>query len=146
MVHRGGLVLLYLVRLVIAPWSTLKGARRAVLEATPLPGIELKPVKQLVTAEVIATNPEHEAIGPPKAIPAKPRRTRARRGESKYAHFARLYAAHPEAGDPSKASAIAAELAPRVGLASPGTARNYAIRYLKDSAPAGSDDSKENMS
>lgn len=33
----GGLAALYLLRLVVAPWSTLRGGRQALLNATPLP-------------------------------------------------------------------------------------------------------------
>jgi hypothetical protein len=82
----GGLVLLYFLRLALAPPETARGLRRMVLDAAPLPALPEVPA---------------EAAGPPR---------------TKKAVLLALYRAHPDYGDRGRASRVAAELAPRAGL------------------------------
>jgi hypothetical protein len=71
-----------------------------VLDATPLPALSKAPVP--------------EAIEPPR---------------TKKAILLGLYRAHPEYGDRSRASRVAAELAAQAGLQA-GTARSYVYAEL----------------
>ena len=95
-----GLVLLYSLRFVLAAPETARGLRRMVLDAAPLPPR--------------AEAPAPETIGPPR---------------TKKATLLALYRAHPDYGDRSRASRVAAELAPRAGLQA-GTARTYLYAEL----------------
>jgi hypothetical protein len=94
------LVLLYLLRFALAAPETARGLRRMVLDAAPLPAL-----------------PEAPA---PEAI--QPSRT-------KKAVLLGLYRAHPDYGDRSRASRVAAELAAQAGLQA-GTARSYLYAEL----------------
>ena len=96
-----GLVLLYCLRFALAAPETAWGLRRMVLDATPLPALPDVPAP--------------EATGPP------PR--------TKKAILLTLYRAHPDYGDRSTASRVAAELAPQAGLQA-GTARSYVYAEL----------------
>jgi Protein of unknown function (DUF2637) len=96
----GGLVLLYLLRLALAAPETARGLRRMVLAATPLPALFEAPAA--------------ETVEPPC---------------TKKAVLLALYRAHPDYGDRSIASRVAAELAPQAGL-QPGTARSYLYAEL----------------
>ena len=102
------LVLLYLLRLVLAPPSTSAGLRRIVLNAAPLP-------EAARPAPVPLTSAEAPAIGPPP---------------TKKAALLALYRAHPEYGVKASASKVAAELAPQAGLTA-GTARAYLYAELE---------------
>ena len=95
-----GRVLLYALRLALAAPETAQGLRRMVLDAAPLPAL-----------------PEAPA---PEAI--QPRCT-------KKAVLLALYRAHPDYGDRSRASRVAAELAAQAGLQA-GTARSYVYAEL----------------
>ncbi len=97
-----GRVLLYALRFALAAPQTVWGLRQMVLDATPLPEI-----------------PE-----PPKAEAIEPPRT-------KKAILLALYRAHPDYGDRSKASRVAADLAAQAGLQA-GTARSYLYAELDD--------------
>jgi hypothetical protein len=99
-----GKVALYGLRLALAPGETLGGLRRCVLLATPLPAPEAPARHEL-----------------------EPRRP----GETKKAHLRRLYAGHPEHGDRSAVSRVAAQLAQHAQLGE-GTARAYLYRFLDD--------------
>jgi hypothetical protein len=101
----GGLVLLYLLRFALAAPQTARGLRRMVLAAAPLP-----------------TRPE--APAPETAEPSC----------TKKSVFLGLYRAHPHYGDRSRASRVAAELAPQAGL-QPGTARSYLYAELDSRTP-----------
>ena len=96
-----GRVLLYCLRFALAAPETARGLRRMVLDATPLPALPDVPAP--------------EATGPP------PR--------TKKAVLLALYRVHPEYGDRSTASRVAAELAPQAGLQA-GTARSYVYAEL----------------
>jgi hypothetical protein len=112
----------YVVRLVLAPPSTILGLRRWLLNATPLPAKAVPPVPKAV------------ALTGPPARPVRPRKQNRRAaGGSKKAALLRLYAAHPDHGDRGKVSAVATELAPAAGLQA-GTARTYLYAAL-DGAP-----------
>lgn len=76
-----GLVLLYCLRFALAAPETARGLRRMVLDAAPLP-----PVPETLALE---------ATGPPR---------------TKKAVLLALYRAHPDYGDRSRASRVAAEL------------------------------------
>jgi hypothetical protein len=95
-----GLVLLYSLRFALAAPETARGLRRMVLDAAPLPPR--------------AGAPAPEATGPPR---------------TKKAVLLTLYRAHPDYGNRSRASRVAAELAPRAGLQA-GTARTYLYAEL----------------
>ena len=95
-----GLVLLYSLRFALAAPETARGLRRMVLDAAPLPALPGVPAP--------------EAIEPPR---------------TKKAVLLALYRAHPDYGDRSKASQVAAELASQAGL-QPGTARSYMYAEL----------------
>jgi hypothetical protein len=100
-VRLAGLVLLYSLRLVLAAPETVKGLRRIVLDAAPLPG--------------------HPTLEEPQAIDPPP---------TKKAALLALYRVHPEYGVKASASKVAAELAPQAGL-SAGTARAYLYAELE---------------
>jgi hypothetical protein len=95
-----GLVLLYCLRFALAPPQTARGLRRMVLDAAPLPRLPETSVP--------------EAIEPPR---------------TKKAVLLALYRAHPDYGDRSRASRVAAELAAQTGLQA-GTARTYLYAEL----------------
>ena len=95
-----GLVLLYSLRFALAAPETARGLRGMVLDAALLPALPKAPTA--------------EAIEPPR---------------TKKAVLLALYRAHPVYGDRSKASRVAAELAPQAGL-QPGTARSYLYAEL----------------
>ena len=100
-----GLVLLYCLRFALAAPETARGLRRMVLDAPPLPALPEAPAP--------------EATRPPR---------------TKKAVLLALYRAHPDYGDRSTASRVAAELAPQAGLQA-GTARTYLYAEL-DSKPS----------
>jgi hypothetical protein len=95
-----GLVLLYCLRFALAAPQTARGLRRMVLDAAPLPAFPQAPAP--------------EAIEP---------------SCTKKAVLLALYRAHPDYGDRSKASRVAAELAAQAKL-QPGTARSYLYSEL----------------
>ncbi len=95
-----GLVLLYSLRFALAALETAQGLRRMVLDAAPLPRLP--------------ETPAPEAIEPPR---------------TKKAALLALYRAHPDYGDRSRASRVAAELAAQAGLQA-GTARSYLYAVL----------------
>ena len=99
-----GLVLLYALRLALAAPETARGLRRMVLDAAPLPRLPEAP---------------------------SPEATGALR--TKKAALLALYRAHPDYGDRSRASRVAAELAAQAGLQA-GTARSYLYAELDDRA------------
>ena len=95
-----GLVLLYTLRFALAAPETARGLRRMVLNAARLP-----PVSKV----------------------SAPEETGALR--TKKAALLTLYRAHPDYGDRSRASRVAAELAAQAGLQA-GTARTYLYAEL----------------
>jgi len=114
----GGMALLYLLRLTAAPASTMRGARRALLDATPLP-----------TA----------SAGPSATARQQPRRAAARckdmsrpGGGTKAAQLISLAAQrHELATIPlEKVSGLATELAGQIGY-HPGTARRVLLRHVR---------------
>lgn len=102
------LILLYLLRAVLAPRSTLGGLRRMVLNAAPVPA---PPVKVISLTEV-------PPIDPPVTEPAE------LAGASKKARLAWWYERDADYGNRSAVAAAARRLAPKVDL-SEGTARAY---------------------
>ena len=118
----GGL-LLWLLRLVLAPASTLGGFRAWVVEECPVaPGRRAQPVAASRAARPPVTAAQ------PKALPASAARaSRAgqRGGNTKTARFLALVASRHgplEAFPIGEVSRVSAELAPEVGL-NPGAAR-----------------------
>lgn len=146
-----GKAVLYGLRLALAPRSTLGGARRWVLLATPLPAAPV--------SRPVLPSPSPVFLPPPSAIGgdedqrspipmclvktghavgeicARPRPCTQHEpevrlpGETKKAHLARLYADHPTFGNRAPASRTAAELAPHAQL-SEGTARAYIYSFI----------------
>ena len=119
-----GLVLLYLLRLVLAPPSTSAGLRRIVLNAAPLPEAARPP------AAVTPASEETPAIDPPVTEPPE------LEGASKKARLTWWYQQDPAYGDRPAAAAAAKRLAPLVDL-SEGTARAYVGQILADLEKAG---------
>jgi hypothetical protein len=101
----GGLVLLYLLRFALAAPETARGLRQMVLAAAPLPALPQAPAPE---------------AGEPSC--------------TKKSVFLALYRVHPDYGDRSRASRVAAELAPQAGL-QPGTARSYLYAELDGRKP-----------
>jgi hypothetical protein len=99
-VRMGTLVLLYCLRFALAVPETARGLRRMVLDATLLPALPEAPAPG--TTELSCTK---------KSV------------------LLALYRAHPDYGDRSTASRVAAQLAPQAGL-QPGTARSYLYAEL----------------
>jgi hypothetical protein len=100
-----GRVALYALRLIVAPPSTMRGARLALLNATPLPSAPLP------AAPAVASSP--------RPVRSPPRARVTRRGTPKTALFLGLVTERhgPLAElDIARVSRIASELAPEVGL------------------------------
>jgi hypothetical protein len=95
-----GLALLYCPRFALAAPETARGLRRMVLAATPLPALPEAPAPETIEPSC-----------------------------TKKAVLLASYRAHPDYGDRSRASRVAAELAPQAGL-QPGTARSYLYAEL----------------
>lgn len=128
-------IALWLLRLAIAPPSTLKGFRGWVLDSCPVapgrramvtaPNVAALPAASETpgSAAISAIRPEPEAqaeVGEPARQPQR------RRGESKTARFLALVAERygDLAGiDPAKVSRICSDLAPQIGL-NEGSARS----------------------
>jgi hypothetical protein len=112
-------VVLYAVRMVLAPWSTAAGLRRWLLLRTPLP-----------ETPVVAPVPQLNAIGS-RSRPVGPR------ASSKTARFLALVAErHGPLADflPDQVSRTCAELAPEVGLDA-GAARTALRRAVLAAQP-----------
>jgi hypothetical protein len=97
-------MLLYALRFALAAPETARGLRRMVLNAAPLPALPEAPAP--------------EPIEPPR---------------TKKAVLLALYRTHPDYGDRSTASRVAAEPAPQAGLQA-GTARSYLYAELDGGA------------
>jgi hypothetical protein len=108
-----GLVLLYLLRLVLAPRETSTGLRRIVLNAAPLPADLERPAIETSDAE------------PPELA-----------GASKKARLAWWYERDPDYGNRAAVAAVAKRLAPQVDLTE-GTARAYLAQICADLEKAG---------
>ena len=96
-----GLVLLYLLRLVLAPPSTSAGLRRIVLNAAPLPDASRPPAECRRPARAPAIDPAPSTEPPELA------------GASKRARLAWWYERDAAYGDRSAVAAAAKRLAPR---------------------------------
>ena len=101
----GTLVLLYCLRFALAAPETVRGLRRMVLDAAPLPAL-----------------PEACAPGTTEL------------SCTKKSVLLALYRAHPDYGNRRSASQVAAQLAPQAGL-QPGTARSYLYAELDGRKP-----------
>lgn len=146
-----GKAVLYGLRLVLAPKSTLTGLRRCVLLAAPLPAAPV-PVPVLPSPSPVFLSPPATLSGGEdqgELVPlcwvragrktgdvcARPRPCTEHEpevrlpGETKKAHLERLYTDHPAYGDRAAASRTAAELAGPTQL-SEGTARAYIYSFL----------------
>jgi hypothetical protein len=127
-----GLALLYVLRFALAAPSTAKGARQALLNATPLPGQPAGEPRAIGPAENQGPHPGMAGDRHDRAQWEPPREG------TKTARFLALVAARygPLAGlDLGKVSRVAGELAPEVGL-HPGSAR-AALRSAVLAAQAG---------
>jgi hypothetical protein len=135
----GGLIL-WTLRLTLAPKSTLSGFRGWVIEAAPVapgstaaaevtaPIVAALPAAPEKPGSVATSRPEPQAAG---------RRPAGDRPESKRAQLIKAYEAlrgqDPRFGVRSKASEVARELATDVGLEW-GSARSYLYRHLDTEA------------
>lgn len=124
--QRVGVVCLYLLRFALAFPSTWGGLRRRLLQMTPLPAAD-KPRTRPVTS---TTRPRPPVDGKSDTSGRTPP---ANRGPSKKSVFLDLYDKHPARGDRAKAAQVAAELAPRAGLAA-GTGRTYLVEWFAGQA------------
>jgi hypothetical protein len=145
----GGLIL-WALRLFLAPKSTLTGFRTWVIEAAPVaPGRVAAAAAPIVaalpaapetpgSAAITSIAPDHPETPAPGGRAAQPVRRRMPRGESKTARFLALVVERygDLVGiDPDKVSRISSELAPEVGL-NAGAAR-AALRPLVLAARGG---------
>jgi Protein of unknown function (DUF2637) len=133
-------VALWMLRLILAPPSTLSGFRRWVVESCPVaPGRRAIPATDVTAlpaapAPGSAVIPSPEPQEPRRPDPYGPRwpdRQRRQRGESKTRRFLQLVEDRHGpfvAIDPAKVSRICSDLAPEVGL-NAGSARS-ALRPL----------------
>jgi hypothetical protein len=115
--HLAAVVALYLLRIVLAPASTLRGLRQMVLDATPIPGAEHGSGR--VAEDKIGDRDGDQGAGQPVIGFG-----------TKKAAFLSFYRAHPEYGNRSVAGRVAAELAPLAGLQA-GTGRTYIAGELR---------------
>lgn len=146
------LIVLYFLRLILAPWSTITGARRWVLNSTPLPAAPAAVVLSAVpdtdsaeTGERELEAPDRKALPPGSCIaeldsgePCGRVRPCTRHepeitlpDENKTQHMRRLYRDHPQSGDRSAVGPVAKELNRYVGT-SDGNARNIIYAYLAE--------------
>jgi hypothetical protein len=109
-------VALYLLRTVLAPSSTVRGLRQAVLDAAPVPAMTR--VRRM-GGEPLSREAEDQGAGPPVL-----------EFRTKKAGFLSQYRGHPEYGNRSAAGRVAAELAPLAGLQA-GTGRTYIAEELR---------------
>lgn len=140
-----GLTVLYLIRIPLAPSSTFKGLRRAILAATPLPEADDDTAQRATTTAPVSAAAAAMA-GPlprqrtPRALPAG-----RRRGEgTKTARLLKLTEERHGAlgGIPlAEVSKIATDLAPEVGI-HPASARTALLRAVRAALPAGKEDVK----
>jgi uncharacterized protein DUF2637 len=120
----GGIVL-WLLRLCLAPLSTCRGFRRWVVETCPV-----APGRRTATQEA---RPELTAAHRPVSPAGGRARSRGRRGESKTGRFLALVREHHGdlAGiDPAMVSPICSELAPQVDL-NVGSARSALLPLVR---------------
>jgi len=114
----GGLAVLYAVRLVAAPVSTVRGARLALLQATPVPG---------------PAGRAGDACDPPgKEAARRDERGRSRVEMSKAAQLIRLAGQRYDLATipVEKVSRLATELAGEIGY-HPGTARRVLLAHVR---------------
>jgi CBS domain-containing protein len=129
-----GIVILYAVRTALAPAATLKGLRRIVLDAAPVPAvIEVAAVPALPGSDGPGEDEQEEE---PPAF------------GSKREAFEWHYRRHPKFGDRAALSQVARQTGERVGLQW-GTARTYAAAILaadaiSDAMDAARDEAEEN--
>ena len=122
--------LLWVLRLSLAPGSTLAGFRSWVVTSCPVaPGTRA----QLPPPQIVAALPAALAPGSAATPVPRPRRPRGTRGPSKRAQLIAAYEAlkgsDPRYGDRSAVSPVAQELAEQVGMTA-GGARTYLYRHL----------------
>ena len=119
-----GIITLYALRTALAPAQTLKGLRRMVLDAAPVPGV----------IEVAAAVPELAAPDAGRGQQESPTRQDQGRHwadgpdltfKTKKERFLYEYRQHPQYGVRSAASRVAGLIAPLCDL-KPGTGRTYA--------------------
>jgi Protein of unknown function (DUF2637) len=128
--------LLWLLRLSLAPKSTLSGFRGWVVESCPVaPGTRAQLAAPLNVAALPAASTTPDSAATP--TPQKPaRQPRGPRGESKRAQLIKAYEDLGRAGDPryrdrAQVSPLAKDLAEQVGLEW-GSARTYLYRHLDE--------------
>ena len=113
-----GKAFLYMLRFIVAPPSTARGTRQALLNATPLPGLPAA---------------ERKAVGPPRD--RKPRRKSASRKRSGPTKTDQLVSLAAERHDLSaipltEVSALASGIAGEIDL-HPGTARRVLLGHVR---------------
>jgi hypothetical protein len=115
-----GIVTLYALRTTLAPAQTLKGLRRMVLDAAPVPGV--------IEVAAISEPPAPQVAGGQQDSPPGHDQGRDEPGltfRTKKERFLYEYRQHPQYGVRSAASRAAGLIAPLCDL-KPGTGRTYA--------------------
>jgi hypothetical protein len=132
-----GKAVLYSARFVVAPRSTAKGARLALLNATPLPEPEA-PRPVLTPLPIIGASlpvpPKPRAITPPAPKSPRPRKTTTTRTPTSGKQDALIKLATGSHGLASlpvdQVSRLATRLAPEVGI-HPATARRVLVNHAR---------------
>jgi hypothetical protein len=106
----GAVAALYLLRFALAPPSTLSGARRALLAATPLPGAPAAPLA------IGGPGPEMPPADEDHQDDEPPRGPRPGTKTARFLDLVRERYGDLAAVDPEKVSRICSELAPQVEL------------------------------
>ena len=137
-----GVVALYLLRVLFAPSETLRGLRRMVLDAAPVPEVtRIRPVNgETLSCSGHDHGIQEQGAGRPSEAEyaAEDGSQDQDRGadqlvtrfRTKKAAFLVRYRSHPEYGDRSAAGRVAAEIAPLADLQA-GTGRTYIAEELR---------------
>src|SRR5690242_18549766 len=135
-------VALYLLRVLLAPSETLRGLRRMVLDAAPVP--EVTRIRPVSGEPLPCASHDHGTQDQESERPSEDGYAAEDSGQdqdrdagqlvtgfrTKKAAFLVRYRSHPGYGDQSAAGRIAAELAPLAGLQA-GTGRTYIAEELR---------------
>jgi hypothetical protein len=130
------IVALYLLRILLAPSETLRGLRRMVLDAAPIP--EVTRIRPVSVDPLPCTGHDHgiqeQGSGESSEHGGQYRDQGAGQlvtgFRTKKAAFLVRYRSHPEYGNRSAAGRVAAEIAPLAGLQA-GTGRTYIAEELR---------------
>ena len=140
--HLAAVVALHLLRVLLAPSETLRGLRRTVLDAAPVP--EVAPIRPVSGEPLPCTGHDHGIQEQGSGRQSEDGYAAEDGGQyrdqgagqlvtgfrTKKSAFLVRYRSHPGYGDRSAAGRVAAELAPLAGLQA-GTGRTYIAEELR---------------